>query len=112
MCISPNYPIDWMESGRIITTDEGKEKTEDALVFYQLAGDNTGIEQTWVNGTMIKDLFGFVYGDFKPFERETFVYQHYLAINNTMSALDIPGKADGYIGLSPYTDWENKTEDK
>jgi len=62
---------------------------------------------------MIKDIFGFVYGDFKPFETEKFVYQHYLAINNTVDGiLDIPGKADGYIGLSPFTDWENKTEDK
>jgi len=26
--------------------------------------------------------------------------------------MDMPGKADGYLGLAPYTDWEDELEDK
>jgi len=33
-----------MTSGRIITDEDGREKTEDVLVFYQMPGDNTAIE--------------------------------------------------------------------
>ena len=112
MCMSPPYPIDWMDSGRIITTADGKEYTDSAMVFYQDPADNKRIEQVVVNGTMIKDIFGFVYGDFRPYERETYVYQHYLAINNTDKAMDLPAKADGYLGLAPYTDWEDEKEEK